>query len=260
MKSKSILVVMMVVALLATGTTFANLSDGLILHYTFNGNANDTTGNGYDGIVYGATLTVDRFGNPDSAYSFDGIDDYIDMGSRSGGYSSFSEFAWVRADTLESGNNFIQSSNWYVNDPLGDDGGFQLSITNGYIKSWVNQPDRTDSSVLSGPYVDLDEWYLVGFTWDGSTHRLYLNGFEVASESYTGYIGTSDKNSLVAAKHYGSGLTGFFDGDIDNLRIYNRALTDSEVYDLYVIPAPSAILLGSIGVGMVGWLHRRKKL
>jgi hypothetical protein len=52
----------------------AGLSDGLIAYYPFNGNANDESGNGHHGTVYGATLTQDRCGNADSAYSFDGND------------------------------------------------------------------------------------------------------------------------------------------------------------------------------------------
>ncbi len=251
MEKRNVTIWVMVVVLAATGAAFATIDDGLVGNWPFNGNANDESGNGHHGTVYGAILTTDRFGNPDSAYSFDGIDDYIDLGTRLGGYSAFSEFGWVRAITLKTRNNFIQSSNWYVNDPLGNDGGFDLAITNGYIKSWVNQPDRTAHSMLSGPYVALSQWYLLGFTWDGSTHRLYLDGVEVASESYTGYIGTSAKNSLVASKHYGSGFKGFFNGDIDELRIYNRALAEQEIEQLYVIPEPATLLLLGLGAVML---------
>ena len=189
--------------------------------------------------------------------SFDGVDDYIDMGVAFGGFSAFSEFAWVRVDSLKPRNNFVQSSNWYVNDPLGDDGGFQLAITNGYIRSWVNEPDRTDSSVLSGPYIALDEWFLLGSTWDGSTHRLYLNGVEVSSGLYSGDMGISAKTSLIGAKHYGSGLIGFLNGDIDDVRIYNRALTGSEIRELSVVPLPGAALLGMLGLGVAGMGLRR---
>ena len=236
---------------------FADLSAGLVLHYEFEGSADDSSANRYDGMVYGATLTTDRFGNLDSAYHFDGMDDYIDMNTSLGGYSAFSEFAWVRIDSLESGNNFIQSSNWYQNDTLGNDGGFDLAITNGYIRSWVNQPDRTGGSVLAGPYIDLNEWFLVGFTWDGSTHRLYLDGVEVASATYTGEMGTSDKTSLIGAKHYGLGLTDFFNGDVDDLRVYERALTNSEIHDLSVVPLPAAALLGILGLGIAASRLRR---
>ncbi len=53
------------------------LTDGLVAYYPFDGNADDASGNGNHGIVHGATLTMDRFDNADSAYSFDGVDDYI---------------------------------------------------------------------------------------------------------------------------------------------------------------------------------------
>ena len=55
----------------------ADLNDGLVAYYPFNGNANDESGNESDGVVNGAVLIEDRFGNADSAYSFDGIDDHI---------------------------------------------------------------------------------------------------------------------------------------------------------------------------------------
>ena len=57
--------------------TQANLQDGLVAYYPFSGNANDYSGIGNHGTVFGATLATDRFGNLNHAYSFDGIDDYI---------------------------------------------------------------------------------------------------------------------------------------------------------------------------------------
>src|ERR1700721_3520704 len=55
----------------------ADLNTGLVAYYPFNGNANDASGNGNNGNVAGATLTADRFGNPNSAYSFNGKSNYI---------------------------------------------------------------------------------------------------------------------------------------------------------------------------------------
>ena len=79
MKRRAILISTILVLLVITGTVSAGLTDNLVAYYPFNGNANDQSSNGYDGTVYGATLTSDRFGNPGSAYSFDGIDDYISV-------------------------------------------------------------------------------------------------------------------------------------------------------------------------------------
>jgi hypothetical protein len=60
-------------------TAQTSLDTGLVRNYPFNGNANDVSPNLSHGTVYGATLTTDRFGNPNSAYSFNGISDYIDI-------------------------------------------------------------------------------------------------------------------------------------------------------------------------------------
>ena len=59
---------------------YADLNEGLVAYYPFNGNANDESGNGNHGSVHGATLTVDRCGMPDRAYRFNGSD-YIDLGN-----------------------------------------------------------------------------------------------------------------------------------------------------------------------------------
>ena len=56
-----------------------NIDSGLVAHYPFNGNANDESGNGNDGTVNGATLTTDRFGNANKAYSFDGVSNSENM-------------------------------------------------------------------------------------------------------------------------------------------------------------------------------------
>jgi hypothetical protein len=74
MKCNDKLVACMVVLSLGLlfGPVHADLNDGLVAHYPFNGNANDESGNGNHGMVNGATLTEDRFGNIDSAFHFDG--------------------------------------------------------------------------------------------------------------------------------------------------------------------------------------------
>jgi len=69
------------VVFLFCGITHAGLSDGLVAYYPFNGNANDESGHGNNGIVNGATLTTDRNGNVNSAYSFDGVNSCIDLTS-----------------------------------------------------------------------------------------------------------------------------------------------------------------------------------
>ena len=74
-------------------------SAGLVGSWPFNGNANDESVNNNNGVVFGATLTTDRFGNPNSAYNFDGANDYINLGSDPALYRYNTDFtisAWVR--------------------------------------------------------------------------------------------------------------------------------------------------------------------
>ena len=83
----------------------ANLQQGLVAYYPFNGNANDESGNGNNGTVNGATLTEDRFGNANGAYSFDGNDwiDATDNGFPNGisGYT-FSAWFFLSSQNLNS--------------------------------------------------------------------------------------------------------------------------------------------------------------
>lgn len=97
MKSKNIVTLAMMGMLLATGATFADLSTGLVARYDFGGNANDLSGYGNDGTVHGAALTVDRFGNANSAYGFDGVDDYIRVpdAPQLNGMNSLTLSVWV---------------------------------------------------------------------------------------------------------------------------------------------------------------------
>ena len=65
-------------------------TNGLLGWWPFNGNANDESGNGYNGTVNGASLSADRFGNSNKSYEFDGIDDYIKTTLIQGSITSYS--------------------------------------------------------------------------------------------------------------------------------------------------------------------------
>ena len=96
--NKSILVVV-IMLVFVTGNAHVTLTDGLVAYYPFNGNAQNQGGLAPDGQVYSAVLTHDRFGNPDSAYLFDGIDDYIEVPNTNGVFdltASWSISAWIK--------------------------------------------------------------------------------------------------------------------------------------------------------------------
>ena len=100
MKNNRVFIVLIVAGMIGfSGMANADLNNGLVAHYPFNGNANDIIGDNH-GIVYGATLTADRFGNSNSAYDFDGVDDYIEKNNPSEalniGSQSWTVFLWVK--------------------------------------------------------------------------------------------------------------------------------------------------------------------
>ena len=95
-------------------------TNGLVGYWGFNGNANDQSGNSNNGTVNGATLTTDRFGNSNSAYNFDGVNDYIRcINPGPSGSTSRSVCFWMKTIEIGSGNGNI--FNYGNNDVYGQD-------------------------------------------------------------------------------------------------------------------------------------------
>ncbi|MHA1877183.1 MAG: LamG-like jellyroll fold domain-containing protein, partial [Promethearchaeota archaeon] len=200
----------------------AKTPSALIAYYPFNGNARDKSGNGNHGTVFGAVLTTDRFGNPESAYMFDGDSSYIDIGnSISLANSSFSLALWAkrsgsRKDHIILGHG-IPSPNGCLHV------GFLLS--NEFIFAFYG-------SDLKAPdiYSDLN-WHHWTCTYDAieKAMKIYrdasLIASRMASSNYIGsgifYIGKAAWNR------------DYFKGFVDEVRIYNRDLTETEIQALY---------------------------
>ena len=185
----------------------ADLNEGLVAHYPFSGNANDESGNGNNGTVNGATLTNDRFGNEDCAYSFDGEDDYIDINIFN--LNSFTISLWMKS----SQTNFPHyGANLFSNQiarhliRLNSDGMIYLS----------NNP-----SVIND-----NEWHFIVIAINNSFRQCFVDN--VFSEY--NFLGTFNGETVLGFDYgYGS----YYSGIIDDVRIYNRALSDEEIQELY---------------------------
>jgi len=213
--------------------TNENSTAGLIAYYPFNGNANDESGNGLNGTANGASLTTDRFGNENSAYSFDGINDKIeiqhsDLLNLSSGFS-FS--VWIKASSWGTYGYARILAKMGVS---GDSDGYDLKLnnnTNNFVNS-INCGVHSGATyfICYGPdnCISLNEYYHIVATYDRNTFRLYVNN-NLVTEEFTNQIIGTNTHSLTIGYY----PTRLYSGIIDDIRIYDGALTESDIQTLY---------------------------
>jgi hypothetical protein len=205
------------------GDLYYEDSNGLIAHYPFNGNANDESGLGNHGTVNGAALTTDRFGNENSAYLFDGVNDYINVlhsTSLDIVNDEITISAWAKGngEILEKGDLDNRKYGIFVGNP--PTFGFELK----------NEPGTSYHEILQG-IVDTSVWSHFVAYYDGTVMKCYINNTMVGSYNTTGNIISNSRDLIIGA--FGDLIQAFFKGKIDDIRIYNRALTETEISDLY---------------------------
>ena len=219
-------------------------TDGLIAYYPFNGNANDESGNGNHGTVNGATLTEDRFGNVEQAYTFDGINDFIDISNISGLISSqgISLSIWTKNYNPNSSSNqqflFLIGANPNARILMRDE-------SNQVSGSILNCNCSDD--LYTSHEINPNQWTNIVLTYNLETgeQKLYVNGVNVDSktESMNTYYTTNN-----IAKRIGSyGFNNhYFNGVLDDASIWNRALTEQEIQNLYNSSTVDIILNGVV--------------
>ena len=206
-------------------TLTGTLANGLVGYWPFCGNANDASGNGNNGLVNGATLTSDRFGNANSAYSFDGVNDYINGFVNNSNLSDLSYSVWVNTPNT-SGGTFIH---------LGSDNG--SPNCNGVSLGNFNAP----SANLVGHYSCIgffnssasftpNQWSLFTMVNQNNILYFYVNGNLLSQITTTGF-NNPDNNFWFGSTY--SNYIAMFSGKLDDIGIWNRALSASEIQQLY---------------------------
>lgn len=162
-------------------------SGNLMAHYPFSGNVNDNSGNSYDGTISGdPSLTTDRFGNANSAYSFDGDGDYIDFGTamlplNNGGNTndSFTISVWAKSSSTATMDLFAYGG------MISCGGGLYGAIVRLGNNISYNSCNRAFNSSAGGSNSD-GNWHQYVFTWDPSVGRkVYKDGSLIGSNSST---------------------------------------------------------------------------
>ena len=216
------------------------LTDSLVLNYTFSGNANDETSNNNNGTVNGPSLTTDRFGEANSAYQFDGVDDHISVPLSSSLQirEDITINVWVNKDASDYWTDFI------------------VRAPGEYYEMRIDQRDNNTAfeaygrgagswdHVGSGNHIDNGEWVMLSFTSTSSkdengdytkskNFKFYVNGELRNDYSRTGnrYELNTNENLMIGSSQNGDNNN--FKGKMDELRIYNKALTDQEINTLY---------------------------
>jgi hypothetical protein len=199
--------------------------DGLIGQWLFDGNALDTSGNGWDATVNGATLTTDRHGTADSAYLLNGTSDYLEVeGLDDLSGNAISIFVWAK---LNSG--FWQS---LVRQQIG--GTFLVHGQNSgqdlfSFNSPIGLTYDTSPGVTDGNY------HLFGTTWERNTlsgWNIYIDGDSSVTTEDASDVAIPDIGGNVFFGSF-AGASEFFGGVIDTVLIYDRALTSSEIVTMY---------------------------
>ncbi|MFZ1306414.1 MAG: LamG-like jellyroll fold domain-containing protein, partial [Ferruginibacter sp.] len=206
---------------------------GLVAYYPFNANANDESGNGNNGTVNGATLITDRFGNANKAYNFTNPN-HISVPNTNMFGDEFSVSYWFKINSY-FGQRGVMSNVAVPN------GGFQQALDGttfsyilGYNFPLTNDPLFSNYTMLE----PLSQWHHVALTYKktgavSSETQLFINGELKRSNTHSLSISFTPNAMYYIGQNH-SGLN--FQGDLDDIKIYNRVLSPNEILQLADIP------------------------
>lgn len=215
-------------------------TNGLVAYYPFCGNANDASGNDNHGTVYGAILTEDAHGTSQSAYYFNGADSFIRIPHNEaidGLGSEMSVVAWIKVDVDTEYDIYDYRHIISKGATFGDlwaDYAMGLSNPEGALhweySSSANSPIRlnTNDPLPQG------SWHQVAVTFEYGRIRFFVDGSLQGTMSGSYETLRSSPQPLYIGCRYESPIIGVFRGAIDDVRIYNRTLDESEIQALYV--------------------------
>jgi len=236
------LVALVTVFLTASAQAQSWLTNGLVAYYPFNGNANNIAGsNDFGGTISGTvSLSTNRFNLPNSSYRFSGV---------ANSALNFGNPPWLNGSTNASWSWWIATTNTPISG--------WVSIFR-KRESWLVMQWAIDAAVVGKEYravfnstppnfvyptntIKADgKWCHLCLIYDGQFLSIFRNGFLVKSQAYAyGGLNTNSYSFMVGGSEAGNEN---FNGWVDDIRIYNRALSSNEVAQLYVIESGAPLL------------------
>lgn len=201
--------------------------DGLIAHWKFDGNLLDySLNNNYGKNEGGAIPTTNRFDEPEMAYKFDGVDDFIDFGSSSvfDVRNELTLSAWIKYEGNFTGGVITkgQQGTWKNNS-------FVLRSSNTRIRFLISDGENTNNIEFPTSLGD-NKWHYIVATLSETKLTLYVDGEKTGEKSRT----VGPLKVVTQPLKVGQGYVGtHYKGSIDEIRIYNRALSADEIKELY---------------------------
>lgn len=224
-----------VIWLLISIQGFAQLSNGLVGEFLFNGNTFDTSPTGINGVAVNVTSAMGHDNIPNGAYYFNGTNAYINASNQSRGISNSLTLACYIRTTTTAFLPIIYKYDW------ANDQGFQFLIGNG-SNSALNGTVRISgrggvnqylSSGQSTTAVNDGQWHCIVGVVTPNSWKIYIDGVMESQGNYTFPNPIISSGApLYFGKNYNMNPTTFFQGELDDLRIWNRALTQSEITSL----------------------------
>ena len=236
--TKTVFILCLLTLSLSHAYTQSVITNGLVAYFTFNGNANDIVGTN-NGVIYGGVaLAPDRFGSNNSAYIFNGVDGYMDIGNPVGNSpTNLTECAWVkilsRETTAEPVSPPMDAIITKRETPLTGSGWPTLGIASGGPSTGAGivalDADFYFNPCTGTTLTPLNTWVFLCEVCSNGVYQIFVNGQLENTISDPHPLSSNDDMDLM---HWGS-VNLFCNGVLDDVRIYNRALSSNEVAQLF---------------------------
>ncbi|MFY7887251.1 MAG: LamG-like jellyroll fold domain-containing protein, partial [Dolichospermum sp.] len=221
------------------------IKQGLMAYYPFNGNAGDSSGNANHPSFNNATLAEDRFGKPNRAYYFNGTNNYMRIPNSSSlnADSAISIALWINVKGFYQGqchgniilikgldnmtNNYsaLYSDAVYTN---------QQNCSINTVNEYFQQFYGVGTAVAPNNYIQKDTWYFLTYTVSNTVAKLYINGVLQSTTNYINKFNFRNNYDLFIGRYTNASTTPYWmNATIDDLRIYNKALTTDDITYLY---------------------------
>ncbi len=208
--------------------------ENLVGYWKFDDNAGgiatDNSGGGNNGTIYGTALADGKF---DNAFHFNGTSDYVEVPNNpSLEFDELTWVAWVKMDAMNVTNGILSKS--FVGDVVGEWGGFVSGAdteitadTAPYRAKFFASTSSGRSTIYGETNLSTGNWYHLAGTYDGAKIRIYVNGVKDGETALSGAL------HVDMPLWIGRGAKLFYlSGALDEVRLYNYALSDSEIQQL----------------------------